>query len=376
MRLAIFTDTFMPQVNGVSQALDKLVSYLRKNNLPTIIFAPGQNALQFENYNLCSISSFNMPVYPEYKVGLPRYDLVSKKLKEFAPDLIHLATPFTIGLCGLKLAKKMSIPCIASYHTDFPGYLNYYRLGVLKRLSWQYIKWFHNQCSSNFCPSSESQKALKVNGINKVKIWGNGVDSELFNPKKFNLTLRSKYVPEDKIAFLYVGRLAPEKNLNMLLKSFKQVNASYPEAHLVITGDGPSYNYLKKEAPQGVSFTGYLLGNDLAEIYASCDVFVFPSATETYGLVILEAMASELPVIAAYAGGVKENIIHNYNGLACIPLDQNDLTSKMKTIISDTTLRDKLSQNARHYATQKSWDHIFNDMVMNYHTIVSQKHLA
>ncbi|SFG16230.1 Glycosyltransferase involved in cell wall bisynthesis [Desulfotomaculum arcticum] len=373
MRVAIFTDTFVPQVNGVAQVVAKFVAYLKQNNIANVIFAPnyGRRSTYINNYNVFTVPCINFPLYPECKLAFPGLSAIRQQLEEFSPDIIHLMTPFSIGLCGLKMATKTGIPFVASFHTDFPGYLNYYRLSIFEGLAWQYLRWFHNRCGANFCPSEDTSKLLKINNINNVKIWGNGVDITLFNPARYSNIVRRKYVPEDKIAFLYVGRLAPEKNLTLLFNAFQRVYQKYPNAHLVITGDGPSYHELKQKAPQGVTFTGYLTGAFLAEIYASCDAFVFPSTTETYGLVILEAMASGLPVVAAYAGGIKENLIHNYNGLACVPQDEEDLSLKMELMLRDQKLRSRLAKNAVYYAAQKSWDHVFNELLENYYAINS-----
>lgn len=367
MRIAIFTDTYTPQVNGVANTVAKLASFLDQNNIPHLVFAPaGNNSNQPESPNVFSMPGFNFPLYPECKLAYPMYKTMSRRLNEFQPDIIHLVTPFTIGLCGLRLALKSGVTPVASFHTDFPRYLDYYGFGILQKLSWQFLRWFHNQCAANFCPSEETLKMLRVNGVRNVGIWGKGVDADLFNPQKYSNKARTMYVPDNKFAFLYVGRLAQEKNIEVLFEAYNMINKSNPEAHLIITGDGPMYKKLIRGAPPGVTFTGYKSGEALAEIYASCDAFVFPSLTETYGLVILEAMASGLPVAAAYAGGIKENLIHNYNGLACLPGDAEDLAAKMKLMLNDRKLHTELARNARQFAEQKSWDSVFRKLISDY----------
>ena len=370
MRLAIFTDTFAPQINGVSHSLIKFADYLKQNNIPYLIFAPQYQENAEKEYNLCSLPGFSLPLYPECRICRPRFAYVRNRLKDFAPDIIHLATPFSVGLSGLKAAKKLKLPCVAAYHTDFPEYLDYYRLRLFKKTAWRYFNWFHNQCLINFCPSAEFQTALQNKGINNVQVWRNGVDCARFNPSKADSKLKEQYVPKDKFTFLYVGRLAPEKNLDILLTAFSKTRTRFPEAHLIITGYGPSYATLTKQAPVGVSFTGYLEGNELAAIYASCDVFVFTSVTETSGMVILEAMASGLPATAAYAGGVKEHVVDQYNGLTCKPLDADDLADKMSVFLSDPSLRDSLSKNARKTAEQMSWENIFQQIMPQLQNLV------
>lgn len=370
MKVAIFSDTFIPEVNGVASATARLATYLEENHIPTLVVAPNPGTAHKQGHNVVGVSGFSFPLYPECKVSLPRYNTVGKGVAGFAPDLIHLVTPFTIGLCGLKLARATGVVPVATFHTDYPRYLDYYRLGMFKGMAWQYLKWFHNQCGINFCPSVETGQTLELKGISNIKVCGNGVDTELFNPSRFSPEVRNSCVPEGKIAFLYVGRLAAEKNLEILLDAFARVSARYPWAHLVITGDGPLLAKLKHKAPAGVTFTGYLSGITLAQVYASSDIFVFPSTTETFGLVILEAMASGLPVIAANAGGIKDNLAHNFNGLACRPLDPVDLAAAMELMLTDSTLRFRLAEKARPYALQKSWQKVFESMVDNYEQFI------
>ena len=371
MRIAIFSDTFVPQVNGVARTVARLVDYLDKKNIPNLVFSPSYGGPHNnKDYNVFSVPGFNFPLYPECKLALPMYRAMHRKLAEFKPEVIHLVTPFTIGLCGLKMAAKTGIPPVASFHTDFPGYLNYYGFGMLEKLSWQFLRWFHNRCAANFTPSKETQKLLKINGIKNVGIWGKGVDADLFNPARHSIKTKTMYVPVDKFSFLYVGRLAPEKSLDVLFKAYRLVKKSHPEAHLVITGDGPIYGKLVREAPPEVTFTGYKSGLALAEVYASCDAFVFPSSTETYGLVILEALASGLPVLAAYAGGVKENLMHTYNGLACLPGDPEDLAAKMEMLLADRKMHATMARNARQFAEQKSWDSVFEGLLRDYEHIL------
>jgi glycosyltransferase involved in cell wall biosynthesis len=371
MRVAIFTDTFTPEINGVARATARQTDYFKTNSIPYLVIAPDYGRPNSETEeNTITISSLRFPLYSECRVALPRTNTIIDRIKDFSPDVIHLSTPFFVGLCGLKLAQKLGIARVASYHTDLPGYLTYYRLGLLKGLAWQYLRWFHNQCQLNICPSGETAGLIKQKGILNTRVCGNGVDTELFNPLRFNQNARRKLVPDGKIAFLYVGRLAAEKNIDILMQAFAQVSCKYPWAHLVITGGGPILGDLKASAPPGVTFTGYLEGIALAEVYASSDIFVFPSTTETYGLVVLEALASGLPVIAPYEGGLKENLKHDYNGLACKPLDVADLARAMEVLLNNSSLRFRLAQNARPFALQKSWDHVIGELVENYKEVV------
>lgn len=373
MRLAICTETFIPQVNGVARTIAKLAEHLTTVNTPAtarveiLVIAPDTGSLpQPLPYQLHPVAGVDFPVYPELKIPLPNYGEIAKKLKQFQPDLIHLVTPFVIGLCGLKYAKDQQIPLVASYHTNIPQYLKYYNSRLFNRILWHFLRWVHNQCQVNYCPSQDTLKLLNNRGIRHLEIWDRGIDCTEFNPRYRNEQLRNHLAKGKETLLLYVGRLAQEKDLDILMKAMQRLRWQTDNVQLVLVGDGPMAPSLKKNAPDNVTFTGYKHGRELAEIYASGDIFVFPSTTETFGNVVLEAMASGLPVIAALAGGVKENLINDYNGLGCKPRNSGDMTNAIIKLIKDKTYRQQLSGQAREYALTKSWDAVFNQLLNSY----------
>jgi len=373
MKIAIFTDTFSPQINGVTKNLDKLLNYFSTNEIDYLVFAP-ETAPRIENIHekkVIRMKSFNFFLYPELKFSLPNYLKIKSKLLEFNPDLIHLITPFNIGLTGLYAARQNNKPIVASYHTNFDQYLDYYNINFLEKAAWKYLRWFHDQALRNYCPSEETRKELAKKGFINLDIWGRGIDADLFSPEHRDQNFIKQYNLEEKISILYVGRIAREKNLSLLVNSFKKLNKKYKnKIELIITGDGPELKKIKKESPDNVVFTGFKNGLALSQVYASADIFAFPSVTETYGNVVIEAMASGLPVVAVLAGGVKENLKNNFNGLAVGSNDLEEFSSKLEKLIVNDKLRDSLAHNARQYALKQSWDHIFEKLNISYHQVI------
>lgn len=373
MKVALFTDTFTPQINGVTKTLDRLIEYFDQAGIDYLVFAPDapqENANSFEE-NIQRMLSISFFLYPECRLSVPNYFKINQRLEEYDPDLIHIVTPFNLGLCGLKYAQDNQVPLVSSYHTNFTHYLDYYNLNFLEKPIWRFFRWFHSFSERNYCPSQETLNTLKQQGINNLEVWGRGIDPDLYSPEHYDQTWIEQYKLDDKLKLLYVGRLAPEKNLKLLMNSLNKLNDKYKEQiELLITGDGPLLEELKNKAPQNVTFTGYLTGQKLSSLYATADVFVFPSVTETYGNVVLEAMASGLPVVGVLAGGVKENLIDNYNALAATEDCVEEFSTKLERIITNQQLRERLAFNARNYALNNSWQQIFNKLVASYQDVI------
>lgn len=366
MRVAIFTDTFIPQVNGVARTIGRLASELKKREIPCLVFSPETGLAGEQGYNVHFSPGFLFPFYPETKIALPRYGEISARLDKFRPDVVHLVTEFSMGLCGLKLALSKRLPMVSSYHTNMPQYLSYYGFSFLSGAAWKYMRWFHNKCSVNYCPSTDTLALLEKNGLVNLDIWSRGVDTSLFNPSKRDPSFRVRMGAENKTVLLYVGRLAAEKDLDVLIKAYRNVSRHVSDVHLVITGDGPMDARLRRDFTENVTYTGYLGGEELAVAYASSDIFVFPSTTETFGNVIVEAMASGLPVVGAYSGGVKDNLIDNYNGLACRPRHVEDMAAAVIKLIENDRLRKTLSVQARQHTLKKSWDSVMQKLINGY----------
>ncbi|MEA4924102.1 MAG: glycosyltransferase family 1 protein [Syntrophomonadaceae bacterium] len=361
MRIAVFTDTYYPQVNGVSKYLEEMQKYMDNQNIEYKLFVP-RKAASTEINNVTSFYGIPFALYPELRISWPRYSRVKSALEQFSPDLIYLATPISIGTAGLKYARKNNIPIVSTYHTNFPQYLSYYHLDSLQGALWQYLRWFHSFSRINFCPSLETVEQLQDHGIGNLMLCNNGIDCTSFSPDLSQEKLRAQLAPGGEILLLYVGRVAPEKDLDILIGAVERLNHSEPALpafKLLVVGDGPSRKAWQEQELKNIIFTGYKTGHELQTIYASSDIFAFPSRTETFGNVILEAMASGLPVVASYAGGIKESLVDGYNGLAFAPGDAKAMADSILQLLVDAKLRQNLAENARKFALERTWDIIF-----------------
>ncbi|MBJ8186130.1 glycosyltransferase family 4 protein [Bacillus mycoides] len=374
MRVAIFTDTFTPQVNGVAKTLERLTKYFQKENIAYSVFAPQHTAEDNFVTNVNKMRSIPLTIlYPECRFAFPT-PRIKRELLAFKPDIIHIATPFNMGLCGLYYAKKLSIPVVGSYHTDFDAYLRYYKIEFLSNMLWNYLSWFHSHMQKNFVPSFETLHQLKNKGFQALSIWGRGVDCTLFHPTYNKDLFRKKYNITAKYVLSYVGRLAPEKDIDTLQTLIQTTNKERDDIHWLIAGDGPLAKGLHENVPKtNVTFTGYLQGKDLAEVYASSDLMVFPSTTETFGNVVLESLACGTPVIGANSGGVKNIITDGKTGFLCEPKNANSFLSSIYELLNNEEMRKQMSLDAHSYATTQSWDEISSDLLMHYDDVIQSR---
>lgn len=372
MRVALFTDTFYPQVNGVARTLKKLTDHYDKRRIEYKVFTPDFQD-KGENYpNVHSFTSFPFFLYPECRTAIANPKTIRKQLMDFSPTLIHVTTPLTMGLYGIRGAKKLDLPLVASYHTHFDVYLNYYKMMWASPLLWKYMKWFYSHADRILVPSEETRMHLIKQGFTDLSIWGRGVDCTTFSPKKRNTSLRDKYKIDKKYILLYVGRLAPEKDLDTLEKTIKHLPGEVKDrVQWLIVGDGPLKNDLMdKTQGENVIFTGYLTGEELAEAYASSDLFVFPSASETFGNVVLEALASGLPAIVADRGGVTNIVEHDHTGRIA---EAHRYQSFIHHIIEslDESRLIYMKRKALQMAERQSWDAIFEGLITEFREISS-----
>ncbi|KGX86131.1 glycosyltransferase family 4 protein [Pontibacillus litoralis] len=367
MKIAIFTDTFTPQVNGVARTFQRFVDYLNQQGIEYRLFVPDAKDEDLFSNQIHRFTSIPFYLYPECRFSFPKMHHIRKQLESFRPDLIHIATPFNIGLSGLYYGKKLNIPIVGSYHTHFDRYLQYYDLQFLSKWIWKYMRWFHQSFRSTFVPSQETKQQLLQQGFHNIGIWSRGVDCQLFQPLYNTDEVRRQYNIKAPHILSYVGRLAPEKDLHTLMATAKQLPSHIQQqVHWIIVGDGPMATELKEKAPSNMSFTGYLKGERLAEIYSASTLFVFPSTTETFGNVVLESLACGTPAIGAKAGGVQEVITHQTNGLLCEPNNEMHFAQAITRLISNDIERKRMSDDAREAALQRSWAAIFEDLLYQY----------
>ena len=369
MRIALFTETFLPKVDGIVTRLKHTVEHLQRNGDQVLIFSPQGGLREYKGAKIHGVSGIPLPLYPELKLALPRPS-VGLVLERFKPDVIHVVNPAVLGLGGIYYAKKWEIPLVASYHTHLPQYLPHYGLGALEGLLWELLKLAHNQATLNLCTSTAMVDELVNHGIERVDLWQRGVDTDLFQPHLASRKMRSRLSlghPEDPL-FLYVGRVSAEKQIDKI----KPVLKSIPNSRLAIVGNGPAREELEAYfADTPTNFVGYLHGLELASAYASADAFIFPSATETLGLVLLEAMAAGCPVVAARSGGIPDIVTDGVNGYLFEPNDPQGAISATQRLLDAQQEREQLRQNARLEAEKWGWRAATSQLNNFYQKVVS-----
>ena len=375
MRIAFFTETFLPKMDGIVTTLCQSIHQLRELGHEVLIFAPEGGISEFEHFRVVGMRSHAFPLYPELRLALPRAS-IRKVLTEFNPDILHVADPALLGIAGLYYAGgkdggALRLPLVVAYHTDLPKYLHYYGLGFLEPYVWKILRIRHNRATMNLCTSELMVSQLKEHGIEPVALWPGAVDADLFRPCRRSAEMRHRLTQghPDSPLLLYVGRLSAEKNL----ESLRSLLLAFPELNLALVGDGPQRKSLEKHfAGLPVFFAGFLYKEELAGAYASSDIFVMPSRTETLGLVVLEAMTSGLPVVAARAGGIPEMIDDGVSGY--LVDTENEAIERVGTLLGSKQLRETLGQRARVEASHRSWRNTTLQLVGQYEkAIESQK---
>jgi glycosyltransferase involved in cell wall biosynthesis len=356
MRIALFTETFLPKVDGIVTTLCQTIRQLRALGHEVLIFAPEGGLEEYEHCRIVGMRSRSFPLYPELHLALPRASM-RKVMMDFKPDILHVADPALLGIAGLyygggKDGGQLQLPVVVSYHTDLPGYLRYYGLGFLESQVWRIMRVRHNRATITLCTSVTMVEQLREHGIDRVALWPGGVDAELFHPSRRSTEMRNRLTERNPSSplLLYVGRLSAEKNL----ESLRPVLEAYPDVRLALVGDGPHRDFLKQHfVGLPVYFAGFLYGEELAGAYASSDIFMMPSRTETLGLVVLEAMCSGLPVVAARAGGIPEMIEDRVSGYLVDA--ESETLARVGELLESKEKRDGIGKIAREYASGISW---------------------
>lgn len=374
MRVALFTETFLPKVDGIVTRLKHTVDQLQRLGDQVLVISPEGGLTEYKGAKIYGVSGFPLPLYPELKLALPR-PAIGEQLEQFKPDIVHVVNPAVLGLAGLFYSKTLNIPLVASYHTHLPEYLQHYGLGMLEGLLWELLKAGHNQAQLNLCTSTAMMQALTEHGIERVDLWQRGVDTETFQPHLASQEMRSRLSQgyPDSPLLLYVGRLSAEKEIEQI----KPVMAAIPGARLALVGDGPNRQNLEKHfADTPTHFVGYLQGQELGAAFASADAFVFPSRTETLGLVLLEAMAAGCPVVAARSGGIPDIVQDGENGFLFDPTDANGAINATKRLLANPEERDALRRNARREAERWSWTAATQQLHNYYQTVLNAQLLS
>ncbi len=370
IRIALFTETFLPKVDGIVNTLCHLLDYFAERGYESLLFAPAGAPARYAKTNIVTWKGIPFPPYPEMQIIPPIVD-PRPWLDKFQPDLVHLVNPVSLGLVGLYAARAMRLPVVASYQTDIPGFARRWGLGFLAGVLLRYLRWLHNQCDLNLSPSRFTQSELIATGYQRVEVWKRGVDTVQYRPDRRTREWRQRLSggQPDAPLLLYVGRLAPEKRVEWL----RSILDALPQVRLAIVGDGPSRPSLERLfAGTATTFTGYLRGDALATAYASADVFVFPSANETLGNVVLEAMASGLPVIAPRSGGLLDHVTDGKTGLLFEPEQESSMVDTVKSLLDQPAYARQLGEAGRRYTETITWAKTLDGLALSYTRVLKR----
>lgn len=358
MRIAIVTEVFLPKIDGVVTRLTRTLDHLAAMGHEVRIFATGKAPDTYAGFEVTRIPSLSLWVYPEIKFGLPTWSFF-KQIREFDPDVIHAVNPIWTAALGVFAAQRDAVPLVASFHTNVPEYVDALGIGWTRPLTEAALKYLHNQAAVNLCTSGPMVDKAREVGIRNVKLWPKAVDTETYHPSRATTDMRHRLTGGNPDAPLltYIGRVSKEKDLERLNNVMRLVRAECGDARLAIVGDGPSLDEIKDTFdPSYTVFTGYLSGEELAAAFAAGDVFLFPSATETLGLVALESFASRVPVIGMRAGGIPFVIEDGVTGLLIDP-DAEDAAWAHAAVelLQDSARREEMGAAARREAEKYSW---------------------
>ena len=366
LHLAIVTETYPPEVNGVAQTIAKVVEGLSQNGHEITLVRPSQgtadNGAVTPGIREVFVTGVPIPKYGQLKMGLPAMNRLTRLWRAQRPDVVHIVTEGPLGFSALAAARRLGLPVASEFRTNFHSYCAHYGVGWLARPIMAYLRWFHNRTGCTMVPTRALATELAAKGFINLRVVARGVDTQRFDPAKRCMKLRESWgVAAQSLAVLYVGRLADEKNLPVLASAFERIRQVRPDSKLVLVGDGPAREALQRRCPQAV-FTGIRKGEELARHYASGDMFLFPSLTETFGNVTPEAMASGLAVLAFNHAAASELIRSGENGMVAQPGNDAqfcDLAARLATQPDEIA---RLRKRARQTALQLGWPSIIQEI--------------
>jgi glycosyltransferase involved in cell wall biosynthesis len=364
LRIAVVTETYPPEINGVAMTIGRMVTALQQRDHQIQLIRPKQNAADSpssgENFEEVLRPAISIPRYDGLKMGLPAKAALLRLWAVKRPDLVHIATEGPLGWSALAAANKLRITVTTDFHTNFHSYSQHYGLGWLRKPIVVYLRKFHNKALCTMVPTEGIRRELAAHGYGNLVVVARGVDTALFSPERRSMELRQQWgaAAHDPVA-IYVGRIAVEKNLPLVISTFEEMRRRQPRAKLVLVGDGPERAALQARFPEFV-FCGMRTGTDLAAHYASADAFLFPSTTETYGNVTMEAMASGLAVVAYNYAAAEEHIRHNINGLLADFDDGLQFIRLAAELVVEPERMRALGRNARRTAETIRWDGVYD----------------
>lgn len=372
VRIAYFTESLYPHVDGVSRTLGRLFDTLEHRREEFLVFSPfvPDEGVRWSG-RVRRVRSVRLPGRPEYRLSLPGFTRgVERALSDFAPDLVHVVSPTPMAVWAQRRARALGVPVVASFHTHFVSYFRYYGARALEPGGWAVLRWFYRRCARVYAPSRTIADELAAHGIRHVEIWSRGIDLDRYSPAHRDEALRRAIgAGSDVPLVLLVSRLVKEKDLADLVAAERILRDRGVVFRLALVGDGPMRLELESALPDAV-FAGHLSGAALSRYYASADVFVFPSTTETLGNVVLEALASGLPAVVVDRGGPRDLVDDGRTGYIARPNDPADLADRVERLVRDAELRARLGAAARASAVDRDWSVINGGLLESYGSVV------
>ena len=369
VRITVITESFPPDVNGVSNCVQRVADHLVTKGHSLQVIAPQPSHSVPSNdaelgYEVVRVPSVPMPGYATFRVAAPAVHLRAA-LKSHRAEVVHLAAPFLLGAGGARAARRLRLPTIAVYQTDMPSYARAYHYGRTgQAIAWRRVRKIHSAAARTLAPSSAAAASLHEHGIEGVWIWGRGVDIELFDPARRSEQVRADLAPDGELLVGYVGRIAPEKRVDLLAET-----AALPGVRLVVVGSGPAEAAVRRAIPSA-AFLGQRHGLDLATIYASLDLFVHSGLHETFGQTLQEAAASGLPVIAPAAGGPLDLVDDGVTGFLVAPGDAGALARAVARLAADPGLRAAQGHAARRRVLGRTWQALGDELIGHYEAVL------
>lgn len=364
LRIAVVTETYPPEINGVAMTISRMVDGLRQRHVVELI-RPHQD--QHDHAKIeptlqeVLMRGFPIPRYEGLRLGWPARRMLIKRWAAQRPDVVHVVTEGPLGASALAAARELGIPVSSDFHTNFHSYTRHYGFGWLQKTVASYLRNLHNRTDTTLVPTQELRETLAQDGYQNLQVVARGVDTTLFHPGKRSKELRHQWgVADDELAVIYVGRISAEKNLPLALRAFDAMQAGNPKSKLVLVGDGPIRKELQRQNPQHV-FAGMRTGEDLAAHYASGDIFLFPSMTETYGNVTVEAMASGLAVVAYRYAAAAEHIVHEQNGLHAEFGDETEFIQLACDLANDAERITRMRRQSHRTMQRLDWQNIVDE---------------
>jgi phosphatidylinositol alpha 1,6-mannosyltransferase len=373
MKIALYSGTFVRDKDGAVKSIYQLVASFRKNGHEVAVWSP--DVFVGDNHNglkVNKVPSLPILLYPDYKLGFFT-DVTRRQLDAFAPDIVHISTPDIVGRAFLLHARKKNIPVASAFHTDFPSYFSYYSLGFAVKYAWKYLTWFYNNGNIVLAPNESVRLKLANYNIRNIEIWSRGVDKELFDPLRRSEKIRSRWNAVGRSVIVYAGRFVLYKDIEVVMKVYDRfMQGEYAgRVRFVMIGSGPEEEEMKRRMPEAF-FTGYLTGEELTEAYASGDIFLFPSTTEAFCNVALEALASGLPVVVSDVGGCCDIADRSAGGIVVSQGSVCDFYSKCLELIGDSLLYRELRACGLAYAETQSWSSVNGFVIERYLAMVER----